>query len=174
MEDAHTAAELIATIRQNWRGTPEELEHRLHRYYLACGRAIGWLMPQEAGRKGIELAEQYLAGNLTADELDRENYEVKGAAFLIDYDTDPDGIAGWIKEIEAIPQDVLRERLWGIGPQTELSARELLRSAAYFADLAMVYPLLRPREREQLRNNYSWFLSPDLLQEIFSDVEPPK
>lgn len=69
-----------------------KLQRQLHRYYLACGRAIWRLLPQEDSRLGIEVGEQYLAGKVNDKELNRVNWYVEGAAFTIDYNTEPEAI----------------------------------------------------------------------------------
>src|SRR5262245_21057460 len=85
----------IMELRVNWTGDRDLLERRLHTYYLACCRRIWRLLPQEASRRGVELGEQYLAGQISAEELDRANYHVEGAAFNIDYNSEPENIERW-------------------------------------------------------------------------------
>src|SRR3981081_2708471 len=61
--------------------TVARLDRQLHRFYPASCRAIWRHLPQEASRRGVELAEQYLAGKATSEELNKFNWDVEGAAF---------------------------------------------------------------------------------------------
>src|SRR4051794_28122100 len=69
-----------------------DLVRALHRFYLASCRGIWKLLPQEASRRGVELAERFIVGRASAEELNELNYHVEGAAFLIDYNTDPEAV----------------------------------------------------------------------------------
>ena len=102
------------------------------------------MLPQEASRQGIELAENWMDGKVSDDELNKFNWQVEAAAFNIDYDVEPERIAGWIAAVKAVPRVEMRQMLClgkqMVGPEP----RELLKQAAYFADYSMMYPTLRP------------------------------
>jgi hypothetical protein len=132
-----------------------------------CCRRIWRLLPQQESQRGVEIAEQYLAGRISADELMHANYSVEAAAFNIDYNCEPENIERWVSEIEAMPRDELRAMLADEDPTTVgVDARKLLLRAAYFANYATVYPNLRhkkPLER------YAIFFAPDLFRKVFGN-----
>ena len=144
---------------------PQEIadfDRRLHLYYLASCRAIWRLLPQEGSRHGVELAEQFLVGAATAEELNKYHYFVEGAAFTIDYNTEPEAIKRWVSEVRAIPEAELRSMLHPPETALQIDARELLKRAAYFADYAFIYPsIIRKLPPPP---NYRPFLSADLLR----------
>ena len=139
------------------------LEHQLHHFYLACCRAIWKLLPQDASRRGIELAEQYLLGEVTGEELSQFNWNVEGAAFNIDYNVDPESIERWCEEVRGIPETELGQLLHPADVKHEIEPRDLLLRAAYFVDYAMIYPSLSPKGPPPKR--YSLFLSAVLLRQ---------
>jgi hypothetical protein len=155
---------LIAELRQTWQGSEAELERQLHRYYLACCRAIWRLLPQEDSRRGIEVAERYVDGLATGKELSEVDYFVEGAAFNIDYNCDPEEVKQMVDEVEAIPREELQQFLHP--PQTIILSRELLKRAAYFADFAVVYPNLTPKDPDV---RHVPFLSAKIFREIFGE-----
>lgn len=137
---------------------------QLHRYYLACCRAIWPLLPQELSRQGIELAEQWLDGKVSTEALNQFNYCVEGAAFNIDYNTEPDKIETWIRHLQL--NNSYRNLLHPPEMADQLSLREILRRAAYFADYAMIYPSLEPIGTPN--ETYRLFLSAPLLRHFVS------
>ena len=143
-------------------GVDDELELSLHRFYLDSCRGIWKLLPQKASRRGVELAEQFLAGAATAEEVSKYNWDVEAAAFCIDYDTAPDNIACWVAEVRALPEAELRSMLHPPAAASEVEPRELLLGAAYFADYAMVYPSFRPQGPPP--RSYRPFLSAEVLR----------
>jgi hypothetical protein len=167
MTDSTNAYALILTVRNDWPGCPDELERKLHRYYLLCCRRIWRLLPQQESRRGVELAEQYLAGRVSAEELMHANYYVEGAAFNIGYNSEPENIERWVREVEAMPRDELRALLADEGSTVAVDARKLLLRAAYFADYAMMYPKLR---HKQPLEKYAIFFAPELFRDVFGDL----
>lgn len=121
------------------------LDRALHRFYVASCRRIWKLLPQEASRRGVELAEQFLAGEVSAEEISNYNWHVEGAAFCIDYNTAPEDIQRWVGEVRALPADELRSILHVNEADEDIKPRELLKQAAYFVDYAMIYPSLSPK-----------------------------
>lgn len=168
MTDSTNVCALILAIRNDWQGSPDELERRLHLYYLLCCRRIWRLLPQQESRRGVELAEQYLAGRISAEELMHANYYVEGAAFNIDYNSEPENIERWVREVEAMPCDELHAMLADEDPTVGVDARKLLLRAAYFADYAMMYPKLRHKKPPE---KYAIFLAPDLFRELFGNLQ---
>jgi len=140
-----------------------DLDRALHRYYLASCRGIWKLLPQEASRRGVELAEQFLAGAVSGEELSKYNWHVEGAAFCIDYNTDPEAIDRWVAEVRAIPEAELRSMLHPPEVVREIEPRALLLRAAYFVDYAMIYPSLRPKGPPPA--SYRPFLSATVLRQ---------
>lgn len=140
----------------------DDLTPALHQFYLAACRGIWKLLPQEASRRGIELAEQFLAGVATAEVVSEYNWQTEEAAFVIDYNSAPEEIARWVAEVRALPAAELRSMLHPPETADEVAAHELLMRAAYFADYAMSYPSLRPQGPPP--DSYRPFLSADVLR----------
>ncbi|MBX7105469.1 MAG: hypothetical protein K1X57_15395 [Gemmataceae bacterium] len=140
------AGAMLDFFWQQSEGSADSLSLRLslHRFYLASCRGIWPLLPQEASRRGIELAEQFTTGKVTAEEVSKYNWHTEGAAFVLDYDTAPEDIARWVADVRSLPVDDLRAMLHPPGTGDLVEPRELLKRAAYFADYAMIYPRLRP------------------------------
>jgi hypothetical protein len=167
MTDLTNVHALIIAVRNNWQGCPDELERRLHHYYLLCCRRIWRLLPQQESRRGVELAEQYLADGISGEELMHANYYVEGAAFNIDYNSEPENIERWVREVEAMPRDELCAMLAGEYTAVAVDARRLLLRAAYFADFAMVYPKMRHKKPSK---EYAIFFAPDLFRQVFGKL----
>jgi hypothetical protein len=142
------------------------LDRALHRFYLASCRGLWKLLPQEASRRGVELAEQFLAGTVSGAEISKYNWHVEGAAFRIDYNTDPEAIDRWVAEIQALPESELRSMLHPPEVAQEIEPRELLKRAAYFVDYAMIYPSLRPKGPPPA--SYRPFLSATVLRQYIA------
>ncbi|AWM37611.1 hypothetical protein GobsT_43990 [Gemmata obscuriglobus] len=143
-------------------GADDRFGLSLHRFYLASCRGIWPLLPQEASRRGVELAEQFLAGEATAEQVSEYNWHTEGAAFVLDYNTAPEDIARWVAEVQALPPAELRGLLHPPETADEVEPRELLKRAAYFADYVMVYPSLRPQGPPP--DSYRPFLSAQVLR----------
>jgi hypothetical protein len=144
-------------------GKEADLDRALHRFYLASCRGIWKLLPQEASRRGVELAEQYLAGTISTEELSEYNWYVEGAAFCIDYNTAPEDIDRWVADVRALPGAELRAMLRPPETAQEIEPRELLTRAAYFVDFAMIYPSLSPKGPPPA--SYRPFLSAEVLRQ---------
>lgn len=151
--------------------TIASLDRQLHRFYVASCRAIWRLLPQEDSRRGVELAEQYLAGKAAAEELNKFNWYVEGAAFNIDYNVDSEAVNRWVEEVRAIPEAELRSMLHPPEIALEIEPRELLKRAAYFVDFAMTYPSLTPKGPPP-KSDYP-FLSAALLREFVGNPFRP-
>jgi hypothetical protein len=175
---------MIRALRAGWCEEGAALVRLVHRYLLASCRAIWPLIPLEASRNGIEVAERWIAGRATRQELGTAEWHAEGAAFFLDpdefelKDEDPSvrehrirynaersaRIASLLTAVEAIPVDELR-RLVRMGPKdADYSPRQLLADAAYFADTAIAYPNLR--SRVSAIDTYDRFLSAELLREV--------
>lgn len=136
----------------------------LHRFYLACCRAIWPLLPQEPSRRGIELAEKWIAGEVSIEELNKFNWHVEAAAFNIDYNVEPEKIEQWVADLRS--SDSHRHLLNPPETADHVDPRELLKRAAYFADYAMIYPSLRPPGPPS--EKYGPFLSAELLRQLIT------
>lgn len=153
-------------------GNAKDLVGSLHRYYLASCRSVWRLLPQEASRHGVELAERFLVGGATAEEVSAANWDTEGAAFRIENNSVPQKIARWVEGVRAIPDAELRSMLHVPGAADEVEPRELLERAAYFADFAMLYPCLTPQGPPP--DNYRLFLSATVLRRHLAyPTEPP-
>jgi hypothetical protein len=119
----------------------------------------------------VEVAERYLEGEATDDELKEIDWDVEGAAFNIDYNCDRAAIEGWVEEGRAIPEAEHRAMLHPPGAAAEVDTRELLMRAAYFADFAVIYPHLEPKRG--VPDSYVPFLSAALLRDLFGNPFRP-
>jgi hypothetical protein len=144
-------------------GALVDLERALHRYYLACCRVIWKLLPQEESRRGVELAEQFVDGKVSDEEIRKYNWHVEGAELCIDFNTEPEAIDCWVAEIRALTEAELRSMLHPPEAAQLIEPRELLKRAAYFADYAMIYPSLSPKGPPTA--SYRPFLSPEVLRQ---------
>jgi hypothetical protein len=120
------------------------------------------LLPHEESRRGVEMAEQWLAGAVSDEELSRYNWDVEGEAFCIDYNTAPEDVERWVAAVQALPAAELRSMVHLPQTADKVGPRELLRRAAYFADYAMVYPSLGPQAPPPV--SYRPFLSAQVLR----------
>ena len=145
-----TACDVSALLDALWEipGVDEtELVARLHAYFIASARRISRLLPQEASRRGIDIAARYVAGEAAEDELTGYDYYSEGAAFNIDYNCDPASIARWVDELAAMNEDELASLYDQSHAAEPVGPREILKQAAYFANFAMNYPFIsRPRK----------------------------
>ena len=200
------AIAMLEALRDHWQGEEDELVRIIHRYLLACCRAIWALLPMEETRLGVEVAERYIEGRATREEFAHAEYQAEGAAFFLEpfewppIDDAPDEpevirelydrvrrereeeapeikqarrqyeadrtarIEPLVKDVEAIPVAEMRRMVRATAGAGNVPPRQLLADAAYFADFAMVYPGVRPREGAIER--YSQFLSATLLREL--------
>lgn len=151
--------------------TPLEiLVDKLHRYYLACGRKIWKLLPQEESRGSIEVGELWVEGKASSLWLYRYDYHSEAAAFRIDYAESDEEIAGILEAYHSIPRNELRSLLYPQDVVDSIEPRELLKQAAYFANYAMNYPRIIPKW--PLSESYHPFLNADLLREFIEYPGP--
>jgi hypothetical protein len=159
------AVAMLKALRASWRGDETELVRLTHRYLLACCRAIWKLLPMEASRSGVEVAERYIEGRATREEFFRAEWDAEGAAFFLEpFEYEPEQgspderearlqyeadritcIGSLVKELEEMPGEELGRLVHLESPDGATSPRHLLADAAYFADSAMSYPGIRPR-----------------------------
>jgi hypothetical protein len=170
--ESSSVPELIDTLRRAWLGSDTDFERKLHAYYVACCRAIWPLLPQDGSRDGVAIAERYLRGDATDADLRRADRGTEGAAFTIDYNSDPDAIARWVGDVWAMPREQLRGllQMQTVDPFADISARTLLKEAAYFADFAVCYPHLRYKDVDE---SHEKFLSRALLNGVFGEGGEP-
>ncbi len=134
----------------------------LHRYFLDCCWRIQHLIPQERLRKGILGAEKWIDGKIDDEELNRLNWFAEAECFAIDYAKTPEDFEEIQKLIDGI------EELQDIGFE---EAKELLKKAAYFAEISMVYPKINHAPFVKSLCT-SQFLCPDLLREFIKPDFP--
>ncbi len=181
------ALSMLEVIRTRWRGDEDELDQMTHRYLLMCCRAIWKLLPLDASRRGIEVAERYIEGQATDEELRRASYHAEGAAFYLDtYEWEPGDESPeakemlvqyraetkgaselFAKDVEAIPPEELQALVHLTPPHVDVSPRDLLMDAAYFVDTAVVYSGIRPKAG--ILDRHKKFLSASLLRERFGN-----
>lgn len=183
---------LVRALRAGWRGPGADVVRLTNRYLLASCRSIWQLLPLEASRRGVEVAERFLDGRATREQLGVAEYQAEGAAFSLDVESydlkfeDPEEnarflqheaerralIARLVKDIEAIPPDEIR-RMAGIDPRDPgFSTHRLLADAAYFADSAIWYSTLHARQR--CIQAYKAFLSAARLRAMVGDAFCPR
>ena len=162
---ADDAIEMIAALRAFHSQDTARLDQQLQRYFLCNCRHFWKLLPQESSRRGVEVAERFLMGQATIEEFKRAEYHAEGAAFLIDYNCEPESNQQWINAVRQMPESDLRAMARCPATMTLEIIRELLRLAAYFVDFAMLYPGFTknwwPTEE------YRPLLSVPLLREFF-------
>jgi hypothetical protein len=154
--------QMLGELRQFYLDDEVGLRRLLHEYYLACCAAIWKLLPQEESRRAIEVAEQYVAGRATRDELGKAAYDAEGAAWSFEYEGDRQAIARWIEQTQAIPESELRAMIHPLEAVSGISTHELLRRAAYFAEFAVS----RPDPWADPLDEYVPFLSAEILRQV--------
>jgi hypothetical protein len=183
---------MLRALRAGWHGAGADFVLLTHRYLLACCRAIWRLLPMEASRRGVEVAERYIEGRATAKELGDAEWLAEGDAFFLDpFEFKPEDeeapareyriryeaerrahIDPLVQEVEAIPPEELRRMVRREPADGPIDPRRLLADAAYFADSAIAYPGIRPRV--SIIQEYKQFLSAPLLREIAGDSFCPE
>ena len=191
------------------RAQEAELLRLLHRYLLACCRAIWPLLPREGSRRGVEVTELLIEGRASKEEYHRAEYQAEGAAFFLEYmphepetseemrafyeemdrervqsdspeeqrvlqqyeaDRKP-VIERLVREVAAIPAEAMRRMVRAVPGVEPWTPRRLLHRAAYFADFAICYPGIRPREG--VLERYPEFLSVNLLRQVIRYPKRP-
>lgn len=183
---------MLKALRASWWGEEDALVRLTHRYLLACCRAIWTLLPMEASRRGVEVAERHIEGRATREEFGRAEWDAEGAAFFLEpFEHEPADEAPEAREdrlryeaerrarigplvtaVEAMPSAELRRLVCLEATDAAISPRQLLADAAYFADSAMAYPDIRPRA--SVIQTHRKFLSAALLREIVGDSFRPE
>lgn len=128
------------------------------------------MLSQGGSRQGVEVAERYLTGTASLDELKAVGWYVEGDAFNLDYNSDPEAIQRMVDEVRAIPPSDMAAMLHPPGVPLDVDTQKLLMRAAYFAHFATMYPLRRPTPN--IPKSYVMFLSADLLREQFAQPFP--
>ena len=160
---------MLKALRSSWPGSEAELELELHRYLLACCRRIWRLLPGDAIRMAIEVAERYLDGQATArardaaaDLAEHEYFNI----IAINSNYNHVRIQRWLDEIAKIPRSKLRRLVRTSLEAPEFSPREILVDAAAFAFRVVHYESLFPKESIV---EYARLLSAHLLRERFDN-----
>jgi hypothetical protein len=146
---------------------PKEIHffRSLYGYFVSSCRAIWPLLPLAGSRRGIEVAEQFLAGLATVEDVYEANWNAEGAAFKIEAAVNRHGVIGKLVDpIETMPRDELRTMLHPPHAADSLDARTILMNAAYFVDYAMTFPSHQPMSPPPWR--YRVFLSASRFQEL--------
>jgi hypothetical protein len=155
---------MLRWLGHEWRGEQADLQRLLQRYALACCRRIWRLLPHNGSRAGVEVAERFLEGLATREEVNWAEWSSEGAAFSFEYDPHPEIIVTWCDEVARIPPEELAALIHSPRPKDDLSPLSLLIHAAYFAHNAMWYPTV-----ESIAG-HAIFLPAPLLREIFGNA----
>lgn len=152
---SQSASEMLAKLHEAQPGYLRSQIPNLHRFLIACCWKHRNLIPQTGLRNGLTGAEKWLAGEIDNDELNRLNWHAEAEAFILDYAETPEDLAGIqalidiIEEVRGLPFEQARNRLL---------------DAAYFAEGAMIYSLIKPLPWWE-RMFTSELLCPHLLRE---------
>ncbi len=162
-DEGHVLSVKVNAGQENEAGSPHrKLITDLHRYYLASCRRIWKLLPQKYSQGSVELGELRVEGKASDIWLHRYDWYSEAAAFRIDYAENEDEIADVLEAYHAIPRDELRTLLYPPETADRIEPRELMTMAAYFANHAMNYAFVIPKDRvsETIRP----FLDAELLR----------
>jgi hypothetical protein len=154
---------MLRWFRANWRGTESDLNQLIQRYCLACCRRIWPLLILEDSRRGVEIAERYNEGLATGEELSVAEWKAEGAAFYVEQNAEAEPVLRGAESVASMPPEVLRMMVRPKQSGEPLTPIETLTRAAYFADFAICYTRIRPKESI---DRYAMFLSAPLLREI--------
>ena len=160
-------SKIESLITNEWSKSSSDVEttRKMHEFYVACSRRIVRLLPHEESRRGVESAEDYLAGIATWEELSDQNWLAEGAAFTFDFNSEPERISKWVAEIESIPKEEMRKLLNGHYSETCFDAANVLQRAAYFAEGAMLFPSFSNKTSPRALD--AAFLSIDVFEQVF-------
>lgn len=168
-DDWNQSSDIAQMLHVLWnKHKEEELIPIVHEFLLKCARNIEVLLPQKDSIRGIEVGEKYLSGGVDEKVLSDENWAVEGAAFCIDYNTEPEMIQSWIKQVESVPKEKIEGILNG-ADITGIDTRRLLLDAAYFTDHAMIFPTCS--HKNEVRESYIKFMCPNILRDIVANPE---
>lgn len=157
--NSQSASDMLAKLHAAQPRFLKSQVREIHRFLIACSWKHENLIPQDGLRNGLRGAERWLAGEISDAELHRLNWYAEADAFLLDYGKESAEIDRIKALIESI--DEVREMPFE-------QARSRLLDAAYFAEGAMIYPLIKPLPWWD-RMFTSEFLCPRLLRE---HIEP--
>lgn len=115
-----------------------KLAHLLHGYYIQSCFFIWDLIPQEASRIGLEIAEWFHAGFATEEELHIAEWNAEAAVFTFDFDHKPELVKKLIADVENIPKYKLSQLLHPPETADRIDPKKLLRMAANFVNSVMV------------------------------------
>lgn len=165
LESADTRP-MLKALWELYRGEEFVLIPKLHRYLLACCRRIWRILPDESSRLGVDVAERRFLGKASREEFRRARWHCEGAAFGIDYDSDPARTQRLVAQTQAIPREELAALLFPPETADRIETKELLKRAAYFAHFACDYP---QRRLVRVPDSYAPFLSAMLLRQFFGN-----
>ncbi len=154
-ETSRSAPEMLLALHTKNPENFKSLILILHRYFLACCWKIQHLIPQAHLQNGILGVEKWIDGKIDDEELNRLNWHAESACFALDYAETPEDF----EEIQKLINGI--EELQGMKFE---EAKKLLKKAAYFAEMTMVYPQINHAPFVKSLCT-SQFLCPDLLRE---------
>jgi len=167
IDDSLSVPEKLLEVQARWGGTDEELNQFLHRYFVACCRAIWPLLPQEDSRRGVEVAERFVEGRATIEEASEIDWYVEAAAFTFDSNIRPEYVQHLIDVGRAIPFTELQQIVPSIDTASRETIRDLLARAAFFVDFTLwfggkdlilppadYYPFLSARVLDDMVDKY--------------------
>ncbi len=92
---------------------------------------------------GVKAGEKYCRGEVTWEEAQEADWHSEASAFLFDYNDEKyPTVASFVAQVTQ-ERDKIERLLVPASSYQEQSVRELLRDAAYFANLALCYPSIR-------------------------------
>lgn len=160
-EASNSASDMLRFLHLKHPNYLKALIPDLHRYFIACCWKIKHLIPQKHLRNGLRGAEKWIAGEIDDEELYRLNWYAEAECFALDY-------AKTQEDVEEI--QTLINGIDGLKGMEFEDARQLLKKAAYFAEISMVYPKINhaPYVKSMCK---SQFVCADLLREHISPDE---
>ena len=127
------------------------------------------MLPQKESLRGIEIGEKFISGEVDLKCLNDENWSVEGAAFMFEYNTNPELIEQWIQELKLIRSEDIDNVLYQ-EKFRNINAHDLLQDAAYFVDHAMIFPTCS--HKKSVSKSHIKFLQPNFLREIVDYPSP--
>lgn len=110
----------------------------IYKFYLASCRKVWELLPQEASRMGVELAEQYIDGKISWDVLSKYNWYVEAAAFTFESKDQQEIIDTWVNEANLNSEELINQILENYQKQEKLDTDgDLQRLAAQAKTLSI-------------------------------------
>jgi hypothetical protein len=162
-ETSNDALDMLFAVQRGRRDQPD-FGRRVQRYYLGCCGAIWPLLPQDACRFGVAVAERCLDGRDGPGELEYARRQVV-AAVAFYAESDPVDLAGWVRAADTLSR-AERASLLHTDEARGLGGLELLRRAAAFVEFAVC---CRPSRHARPGESNAAFMSAGLMRCVFAN-----